>query len=62
MNLNQAIRIIQEVQVSHTINLYPNNIVEQGAMDLAEQLKDSKVYHTINLSGNSIGDQGISAL
>ncbi|MSO13569.1 hypothetical protein [Rickettsiales endosymbiont of Trichoplax sp. H2] len=62
MNLNEAIKIIKDSNVPHTINLWSNNIGAQGAKDLAEQLKNSKVSHTIELEDNKIGAQGAMLL
>ncbi len=62
MDLNVAIKIIKDSNVSHSIDLWYNNTGDQGAKDLAEQLKDSNVSHSISLKHNGIGAQGAKDL
>ena len=44
------------------IDLSNRNIGDQGAKEMAEQLKASTVPHTIDLSSNDIGDEGVEWL
>ena len=54
MNLNQAIRIIQEAEVSHNINLGFYNIRDQGISALENMIKNSKFPSYIILGGNEL--------
>ena len=45
-----------------TLNLYDNNIGDEGAEILAKQLGNNKVLEELNLSKNCIGDAGACAL
>ena len=62
MDLLQALQILKDAKVSHTIDLANNNIGAAGAIGLAEHLKDAKVSHTIDLYQNQIGGEGLAAL
>jgi hypothetical protein len=45
-----------------TLDLRDNSIADDGAMAIAEALKDNTVLTTLNLSENSIGDDGAKAI
>ena len=63
-NENKKNTTLKELKIVNqtSLDLYDNNIGDEGATALAEALKENTTLTTLNLASNKIGDEGATAL